>query len=75
LKAVPWLALSPIQARVVLVDLGTGQPGHPQKMLELCGANDFGVVKIAAGLDLSATAQKLAGALALPPTHTFPVIA
>jgi hypothetical protein len=44
-------------------------------MLELCGANNFSVMKIAAGLDLSATAQKLASALALPPTRSFPVIA
>jgi rhamnose utilization protein RhaD (predicted bifunctional aldolase and dehydrogenase) len=71
-QAKPWLSLSPVRARVVLIESGDSRALTSQ----FSAADiDILVFKPAAGTNPDQAAQNIAHALALPSIHTFPEFA
>jgi hypothetical protein len=71
-EAKPWLSLSPVRTRIVLIDsVDSGTP------ISRLGAADIDVLALhsASGASPMQTAQNIARALALPSVHTFPEFA
>lgn len=71
-RTLPWLKLSPTQAHIVLVDMGSKAADESRAILERVRDAGIEIVEVEAQADTALTAHKIVEALAIPSTHSFP---